>query len=189
MSADGALRYAAEAGEPRRAHVTQGEFIVSDDPGVVLTTILGSCVAGCVRDPVAGVGGMNHFLLPEGHDGEGAGLRYGVQAMELLINGLFQLGARRERMEAKLFGGGRLMSGLGDIGAGNAAFAERFMQTEGIRIVSASLRGDNARRVQYWPVSGRARQVLIARSEDSVFAGERLSRVRTARNDGVVELF
>jgi chemotaxis protein CheD len=167
-----------DAGAPleldRKVHIVQGEFRVSDDPHVMLSTLLGSCVAACVRDPVAGVGGMNHFLLPG--DGDSEGVRYGVQAMELLINSLFSRGARRERMEAKLFGGARLQAGLTDVGAENAAFAERFLRSEGVRYLGGSLRGDQARRIQYWPVSGRARQALLARNDEAVFAAERVRR-------------
>ena len=127
------------------AHVIQGEFLVSDDPDLMLTTILGSCVAACVRDPVAGVGGMNHFLLP-GEDG-GEGLRYGVQSMELLVNALLRRGARRDRLEVKLFGGARLIDGLTDVGSQNAAFAERFVRDEGLQAAGGSLRGQQARRI------------------------------------------
>ena len=91
-----------------RVHVGQGEHYVTADPTVMLTTILGSCVAMCLRDPVAGVGGMNHFLLPEGSgSGPEAGRRYGAYAMEVLINDCLKRGARRDRLEAKLFGGER----------------------------------------------------------------------------------
>ncbi len=90
----------------KRVHVIQGEWKVVSDPDVVLSTILGSCVAACMRDPVAGVGGMNHFLLPGSADALSSGgdaTRYGVHLMELLINGLLKKGARRERLEAKIF--------------------------------------------------------------------------------------
>ncbi len=157
-------RYGTEC--EQRVHIIQGEYNVSDDPNVVLTTLLGSCVAACLRDPVAGVGGMNHFLLP-GQEASGQGSqrneaeRYGVHLMELLVNGLLRRGARRERLECKLFGGARTMDGLADIGAMNAGFAERFLQHEGIRLIGGSLRGDIGRRIQFWPVSGRARQVFL----------------------------
>jgi chemotaxis protein CheD len=82
--------------------------------------------------------------------------------MELLVNGLLQKGARRDRLEAKLFGGARTVEGLSDIGAKNASFAEKFLKNEGINYIGGSLGGDNGRRVQYWPVSGRARQAMIA---------------------------
>jgi chemotaxis protein CheD len=147
----------------KRAHIIQGEYRVVDDPDMVLATVLGSCVAACLRDPDAGVGGMNHFLLP-GDLGasHGEAERYGVHLMELLVNGLLKKGARRDRLEGKLFGGARMMEGLSDIGAKNAAFAKRFLVNEGIRLVAENLGGDRGRRVEYSPVSGRARQSLLS---------------------------
>lgn len=145
----------------RRVHVVQGEFYVSREPDVVITTILGSCVAACIRDPFAGVGGMNHFLLPGERDDTADAQRYGAYAMELLVNSLLQQGADRRRMEAKLFGGGRIAKGFSDIGGMNAAFAEDYLAKEGISYAGGSLGGDQARRIQYWPVSGRARQFLL----------------------------
>jgi chemotaxis protein CheD len=155
---------ASSGGGERRIHVIQGEFYVSEDPGVMLTTILGSCVSACIRDPVARVGGMNHFLLPglDAKSGDSEAERYGVHLMELLLNGLLKKGARRERLEARLFGGARTVDGLSDIGARNAIFAEGFLSSEGINYIGGSLRGDHGRRVQFWPVSGRARQAVIA---------------------------
>ena len=177
------------AAELRKAHVLQGEYRVSSDPELVLTTILGSCVAACIRDPVIGVGGMNHFLLP-GEDG-GEGLRYGVQSMELLVNALLRRGARRDRLEVKLFGGARLIDGLTDVGTQNAGFAERFVRDEGLIHAGGSLRGDRARRIQYWPVSGRARQVFLAAAETRVFAAERRRPAPepVADSAGALELF
>jgi chemotaxis protein CheD len=175
----------------KHVHVVQGDHVVTDDPDVVLTTILGSCVAACMRDPVAGVGGMNHFLLP-GDPGLAASdsMRYGVHAMELLVNGLLSHGARRERLEAKLFGGARMVSGLSDIGAKNADFAERFLKQEGIRRLSSSLGGAQARRLQYWAVSGRARQMVVAGGEEAALAAAvRPTVIRPAPETGAVELF
>jgi chemotaxis protein CheD len=145
----------------RRVHVVQGEFHVSREADVVITTILGSCVAACIRDPFAGVGGMNHFLLPGERDDTADAMRYGAYAMELLVNSLLQQGADRRRLEAKLFGGGRIAKGFSDIGGLNAAFAEDYLAKEGITYAGGSLGGDQARRIQYWPVSGRARQFLL----------------------------
>ncbi len=153
------------AGGERRIHIIQGEYNVSDDPEAMLTTLLGSCVAACLHDPVAGVGGMNHFLLPGQEAGEAQrsdGETYGVHLMELLVNGLLRRGARRDRLEGKLFGGARTMDGLADIGARNAGFAERFLRHEGIRLTGGSLRGERGRRIQFWPVSGRARQAFLS---------------------------
>ena len=181
-----------EASGAKRIHVVQGEYAVSGDPAVMMGTILGSCVAACVRDPVAGVGGMNHFLLPGDKDGAAAGapnaLRYGVQSMELLLNALYRMGARRERLEVKLFGGARVIDGLSDIGQQNAAFAERFLQAEGITLMGGSLRGDQARRIQFWPVSGRVRQMALVEPGRQVFEAER-AKPAPAPVDGELELF
>lgn len=173
----------------RRLHVIQGEHAVSPRPDVVMTTVLGSCVAACLHDPAARVGGMNHFLLPEDAggcaDGE-ATMRYGAYAMEILINDLMKLGARRERLQAKLFGGARLFDGLGDIGAANAAFAKHFLQTEGVEVVGASLGGLKARRVEFWPADGRARQRAVEQAPQP----PRFSPIPAVEGDsGAVELF
>ncbi len=166
----------SDSGRPeRRVHVVQGEFSVSDDPQVVLVTILGSCVAACLHDPVAGVGGMNHFLLP-GADTEergGDARRFGAYAMELLVNDLLKRGARRERLQVKLFGGARMMDRLCDVGAQNAAFAEQFLRDEGLSFAGGSLRGGQARRVQFQPATGRARQALLAGGR-TIFDRERV---------------
>lgn len=172
-------------GDETRHNIVQGEYVVIEDPKAVVSTILGSCVAACIRDPVAGVGGMNHFLLP-GEVGEREGRQYGAYLMELLINGLISRGARRERMEAKLFGGARLISGFTDIGRQNADFAMRFVQDEGISYKGGSMGGDHARKIEYWPVAGRARQNLLG-GEGAVFHRER--RPTPAAPTGDMELF
>ena len=179
-----------------RIHVVQGEQHVESDPNAMLTTILGSCIAACIWDPVGGIGGMNHFLLP-GEENQtadpgspGSSARYGVHAMELLVNALLRRGARRERLQAKLFGGGRMIRGLTDIGEMNAAFAERFVQAEGIPVVGGSLRGNQGRRIQFWPASGRARQVLLRPDTLTVFQTEyQTSAAKAPSPTGAVELF
>lgn len=173
----------------RLIHVVQGEYAIVGEADAVLTTVLGSCVATCMFDPIVRVGGMNHFLLPgDGNGASGDNIKYGVNAMELLINGLLQRGASRARLQAKLFGGANVMSGLTDIGAQNAAFARRFLETESISIVGASLGGDRARRVRYWPTTGRAAQILIDRTD--VFSSEqRIAPKPTAPDAGALELF
>lgn len=183
----------------RRINIVQGEQHVARDPNIVLTTLLGSCVAACLRDPVAGIGGMNHFLLPGDMPGVeqaargGNALRHGVHAMELLMNELLCNGAQRNRLEAKLFGGARMMKGLTDVGRLNASFAERFLKDEGIAIVGSSLRGNYGRRIQFWPVSGRARQIMLGAEQDDVFRAERAAPVApvapVATSPGSVELF
>lgn len=142
----------------RKVHVIQGEHYVSGDPDVMLTTVLGSCVAACLYDPVARLGGMNHFLLADaGAHGDAEAVRYGAYAMEVLINSLLKMGASRSRLQAKVFGGARMFDGLSDVGANNARFIRRFLEDEGIALLSESLGGLSARRVEFWPESGRAR--------------------------------
>ncbi len=165
--------------ETHRINLVQGEFRVSDDPRVVFTTILGSCVGACIRDPVRGVGGMNHFLLPGADAGADArdSERLGVHLMELLVNGLMRQGAQRERLEAKIFGGARMMRGLSDIGKKNTEFAVQFLKYEGIRIIGGDSGGEQGRRLQFWPVSGRARQSYIGSGVESA---NRASAIRPA---------
>ncbi|WP_137132553.1 chemoreceptor glutamine deamidase CheD [Rhizobium sp. FY34] len=151
-----------------RMNIIQGEFKVTDDPNAVITTILGSCVAACLRDPVAGVGGMNHFLLPgDGPGGMSGGdmSRYGVHLMELLINGILKRGGRRERLEAKIFGGAKTIASFSNVGEQNAAFATKFLRDEGIKLVGSSVGGDFGRKLEYWPASGRARTYPLTGAE------------------------
>ena len=179
--------------QERKINIVQGENHVDSDPAVVLTTILGSCIAACIWDGVAGIGGMNHFLLPG--DGKhrqpgGDAMRFGVHAMELLVNGLLRRGAQKKHMQAKLFGGARMIKGLTDIGELNANFAERFLREEGIMLAGGSLRGEQGRRIQFWPTTGRARQVLLARETESILNAERLRPILVcAPSSGAVELF
>jgi chemotaxis protein CheD len=175
--------------EPTLLHLIQGEFLVTGDRDTVLTTTLGSCVAACIRDPGAGIGGMNHFLLPWGEEKGGSkAQRFGAYAMELLINSLLSAGARRERLEAKLFGGAQLSESLPDVGAQNAAFAEHFLEHEGIALHGGHVGGRHARRVQFWPVAGRVRQLVLASADKELIRTE--VRERTPRRElGTVELF
>jgi len=188
------LAQAVTEARGRTLHIGQGEHQVSSEPGVAITTILGSCIAACIRDPQTGVGGMNHFLLPEGDaaaDSE-AGRRYGVNAMERLINSLLAAGARRDRLEAKLFGGASMFDRLRNIGADNAAFAHRFLTAEGIAVVGGDTGGDKARRIRYWPSTGQAQQKLLTDNDPVVFVRERAIAVApppAAATFGDVELF
>lgn len=146
-------------------HITQGEFAIGEHQDVMITTILGSCVSACLWDPIAGIGGMNHILLPyDGGEGkDNIGTR--VNAMELLINALIKQGAMKYRLEAKVFGGGKMIADFSDVGLKNGEFVVSFLQAEGISCQSQSLGGNQARRIQFWPHSGRARQRLLKRVE------------------------
>jgi chemotaxis protein CheD len=176
-------------GRPDRIHVIQGECAVSDRPEAVLTTVLGSCVAACMRDPVLKIGGMNHFLLPG--EGERSRLneaeRFGVYLMELLVNGLLKRGARRENLEAKLFDGGRTIQNFTDIGAKNIEFARRFLDNEGISYTGGSVGGDQGRRLEFQPHTGKARQFLLPKAVAPMPAPE--PRVPAPAAGGELELF
>jgi len=141
--------------------VVQGECRVSDCPEIEMTTLLGSCVATCMCDPVAGVGGMNHFLLPYARSAAVSSERYGLHAMEVLINGLLKLGARKPRLQAKVFGGAMMGDVANSIGQQNAAFALSFLDDEGIPCIANSIGGLMARRLKYAPTTGRARQLFV----------------------------
>jgi chemotaxis protein CheD len=142
-------------------HIAQGEFTTARGAEASISTILGSCVATCLYDETAQLGGMNHFLLPEGSGGALNSARFGVNAMELLINALIKEGANRNRLKAKVFGGGRMIAGLTDIGQKNAEFVLDFLRREGLECAGQSLGGNQARRVEFWPGTGRARQRLL----------------------------
>lgn len=169
-----------------KLHLIQGEYRITNDENAVISTILGSCVAACIRDPMAKVGGMNHFLLP-GRTDSAEGLQYGAFLMEVLINELLKAGARRDRLEAKLFGGARMLQGLTDIGRQNAVFARQFLEDEGIPYLGGSLGGDTARRVLFWPVTGVARQQKLVHQAET-FVREAAAPA-APRDDGDVELF
>jgi len=185
--ADTVLDETGDGASVRRINLIQGEQCVSGDETVVLSTLLGSCVAACLYDPVARVGGMNHFLLPGDRERGEDGVRIGVHAMELLVNELLHNGARRQNLVGKLFGGARMLRGLTDVGEMNAAFAERFLQREGIALAGGSLRGERGRRIQFWPASGRARQAFMEVGHGEVFDRERRAPPKLV--DGAVELF
>ena len=140
-------------------NINVGETHASKTP-VEIKTLLGSCVAACMYDPVAKVGGMNHFLLPHTpatHDIDRQ--RFGTHAMETLINGLMSQGADRSRLEAKIFGGGNVLDGVTrrpTVGEQNAAFAIEFLKNEGIKLTSSRLGGDTGVEVRFHPHTGRA---------------------------------
>jgi len=146
----------------RRFNIVQGEQFVDSDPRTVLTTMLGSCIAACIWDHELGLGGMNHFLVP------GNATRTGLHAMEQLVGALLRRGAERHRMQAKLFGGARMIKGLTDVGELNARFAQNFLADAGITLAGGSLGGEQGRRIQFWPATGRARQNFMVRASARV---------------------
>jgi chemotaxis protein CheD len=146
------------------ARILPGEFFVTRH-NESMNTVLGSCVAACIRDPALRVGGMNHFMLPvaSGQSGgawgdgpDGVATRYGAYAMEQLINELMKMGAKRERLEVKLFGGGRILKSGTDVGEKNIAFARDFLRQEALAVTAEDLGDVYPRRVVYFPNSGSA---------------------------------
>ncbi|MDJ0639656.1 MAG: chemotaxis protein CheD [Paracoccaceae bacterium] len=141
-------------------YITQGQQAVGHDADMVVSTILGSCISICLWDPVAGVGGMNHMLLP-GAKQDNATLTAGALDMDLLINKMMPLGAERPRLRAKLFGGSSMLKGRTDIGSRNTDFAKSYLQNEGIPCDAEDTGGTLARRLRFWPATGKAQVKLV----------------------------
>ncbi|MBB97415.1 MAG: chemotaxis protein CheD [Rhodobacteraceae bacterium] len=135
-------------------HVIQGQFRIADKSTQVLSTLLGSCVAACMSDPVLGIGGMNHFLLPGNDPNSTNNVKYGAHSMEQLVNALLRRGAARERLEAQLFGGANIVQGLTKIGDSNCLFARKFVQDEGFKLVREDLGGTRGRKIRFKPSTG-----------------------------------
>lgn len=169
-------------------HVTQGEWRVATSERECFGTILGSCIATVIWDGEAQIGGMNHLLLPNSTGEDPANTGHQINLMELLINGVVQAGASRERLKAKVFGGARMIDGLGTTGAGNAAFVERYLEDEGIACVARSIGGTHARRLKTWPAIGRVQQLRLRKLAD-LAAPKRANHLRErALNLSGVEL-
>jgi chemotaxis protein CheD len=146
-----------------------GEHYVTQSFEEMIVTVLGSCVAACIRDPSAGVGGMNHFMLPESSNGEwgqvSASLRYGNFAMERLINDIFKLGGRRSHLEIKVFGGANVLRTGATIGRQNSEFIENYLKAEGLPIAAHHLYGAHPRRVHYFPGTGKVSMLELCQQE------------------------
>lgn len=138
-----------------------GKYRISDDPQEAITTVLGSCVAVCLFDQERGIGGMNHFLLPEGRSGDLEEVVFGLQAMELLINAMLKQGAQKYHMQAKLFGGAQMIGGLSNIGERNVAFAREFLKDENFPVVAESVGGTMGRKIMFIPTTGLVKQRLV----------------------------
>ena len=151
------------------ARVLPGEYYFTTGDMAILT-VLGSCVSACIRDRQTGIGGMNHFMLPNsGGDADSpasASMRYGTQAMEILINQLLKAGAQRANLEAKVFGGGRVLSGMQalNVGERNAAFVKDYLRAERIPVAASDLNDIHPRKVVYFPRTGK---VLVKKLESA----------------------
>jgi len=171
-----------------------GDWYVSTS-GEMLVTILGSCVSACIRDPIAGIGGMNHFLLPGDEKmvtPMSDAARYGVFAMESLINGILKEGGQKNRLEIKVFGGGNVINNSARIGSKNAAFIRNFLQKEGFKIHSEDLEGDLPRRIHYFCDSGKVMMRKLHRKDDmQVLRDEKIYQRKIAAEPvgGDIDLF
>jgi chemotaxis protein CheD len=189
-------RYWDRAHESFAAKILPGEFYVTQHDEAVITS-LGSCVSACIRDRVFGVGGMNHFMLPEASENNLAAggyaseeARYGSFAMEQLINEILKAGGRRENLEVKLVGGGRVLANMtSDIGGKNISFVQQYLRDERLPVTSSDLGGAWPRRVVYFPATGKVR-VKKLRGQD-VLGQERAYRERISHEhiEGEIELF
>ena len=175
--------------------VVLGHHRISSRGDDMLVTTLGSCVAACINDPVAQVGGMNHFLLPgspAGGDGFGVATRYGSVAMERLINDLLERGAQRERLEVKVFGASRVIETSMDVGASNAAFVLDYVQREGLALSCQDLGGPVGRRVHFFPTTGKAFRRLLRPETERETIHQELDFLKVLKQtpvEGEVELF
>lgn len=175
------------------AQVLPGEFYVTRSAEVIATT-LGSCVSTCIRDPILGLGGLNHFMLPEEprNDVGGGAMRYGYFAVERLINVLVKHGARRENLEIKIFGGGKVIPGMSDVGRANIEFVRKYFETELLDVVAEDVGGGYARRLRYYPETGRALVKRLPTGEATEVARnekELKARLSLRPPVGEVELF
>lgn len=181
------------------AKILPGEFYITRAEEAI-TTVLGSCISACIRDPELAVGGMNHFMLPEDttqgksswlDNDAGLATRYGSFAMESLINGLLKLGARRERLEVKLFGGGHILNVGMDVGDRNIDFARHWLKVEGYKVVAEDVGQTVPRRVVYFPASGKVRVKHLRPLESREIAQREQQYLRKTAKPaaGEIELF
>lgn len=179
------------------AKILPGEYYHTGKD-MLIVTVLGSCVSACIRDRVSGQGGMNHFMLPDGGGDPSspvsASMRYGTYAMEVLINELLKSGARRENLEAKVFGGGAVLKGFTAINVGerNAAFVMSYLKTEKIRVLAEDLNDIYPRKVYFFPRTGKVLVKKLMQTHNDTLAKreqEYAGRLKVAPVGGEIDLF
>ncbi len=167
-------RYWDKQNEIISAKILPGQFYVTKENEAIVT-VLGSCISACIRDPLSGVGGMNHFMLPADNSGKDTKLsesaRYGNFAMEMLINEILKNGGKKKNLEVKIFGGGKILRNMTDVGERNIEFAITYIKTEGLNLLSSDVGSPHPRKVYYFPDSGRVR----------------IKKLRKLHNDTVIE--
>ncbi|GGY79504.1 chemoreceptor glutamine deamidase CheD [Pseudoduganella plicata] len=183
--------------DTQAAKILPGEYYYTAKD-MLIVTVLGSCVSACIRDRVSGLGGMNHFMLPDGgadnNSPVSASARYGTFAMEILINSLLKSGARRENLEAKVFGGGAVLKGFTamNVGERNAAFVQTFLKNERIRIVAEDLNDIYPRKVYFFPRTGKVLVKKLMQTHNDTLAKREIeyaSRLKVQPVAGEIELF
>lgn len=177
-----------------------GEFYVTKDDEMI-TTVLGSCISACIRDSATGIGGMNHFMLPQTTHSKlnsraesvvGNAFRYGNFAMEHLINTILQQGGKRKNLEVKLFGGSKIIATLGDVGQRNIDFVLDYIDTESLKLISQDLGDIYPRKVNFFPQTGRVRMKKIKDLHNNTIANrEKIysNNISNVAVEGSIELF
>jgi len=166
----GSTRYHDKSADKWVVKVLPGGYHVTKnaDGSELISTVLGSCVSACIWDPVMGLGGMNHFMLPHDDAGVWGGaslaMRYGNHAMESLVNELLKAGADKRRLQVKFFGGGNVMQRMRGVGDQNADFARRYAEAEGLNVLAWDLGGDRGRRIMFDPESGKVWRKFLSSS-------------------------
>jgi chemotaxis protein CheD len=193
-------RYWDQQNEIVAAKLLPGDYYVTTVDEMI-TTVLGSCVSACIRDAVTGIGGMNHFMLPETTRSRldtrdesivGTALRYGNYAMEHLINTILQYGGKRKNLEVKLFGGGKVIATLGDVGSRNIEFVLEYVDTEALNLVSHDLGDIYPRKVNFFPKTGRVRMKKIKDlHNETIILREKQygSQIKDLSVESTIELF
>jgi len=197
MDASTPSRYFDRDFQIETVKILPGQYHVSESEGSI-TTVLGSCVSTCLWDPALRIGGMNHFMLP----GEAStatspwavSARFGVYAMEVLINEMLHLGADRKRLVAKVFGGARVLQGFDtlDVGAKNSEFVLNFLREEAITLAAQDLMGIHPRKLHFFPATGKVQMKrLLLQPDDTVQRQEReyFSRLAHGMGGGDIEIF
>ncbi|UVW27484.1 chemoreceptor glutamine deamidase CheD [Massilia sp. H6] len=178
------------------AKILPGEYYYTGK-NMLIVTVLGSCVSACIRDRVTGLGGMNHFMLPDSGDVNNpvsASMRYGTFAMEILINDLLKAGARRDNLEAKVFGGGAVLRGFTamNVGERNAAFVMSFLKTERIPVLAEDLNDIYPRKVYFFPKTGKVLVKKLMQTQNDTLAKRELDyakRLKVEPVGGAIDLF
>lgn len=180
------------------AKISPGEYYYTDKD-MLIVTVLGSCVSACIRDSISGIGGMNHFMLPDSASVDrdspvSASMRYGTYAMEVLINQLLRNGARRENLEAKIFGGGNVLESFTTLNVGdrNAIFVRKFLKQEKIRVLGEDLLDIYPRKVYYFPKTGRVLVKKLKQLHNATLAQREAEYARKLKNSSVggeIDLF